>query len=324
MNTPFFSIIVPIYNSMKYLRRCINSILTQTFSDYEVILINDGSTDESGTICDSFKNNPQIHVIHQLNSGASCARNRGICAATGQYIIFVDSDDYLDCDSLFMELHSCCNATEADIVTFGHKKVTNNGVCIDNLTTYPLNSMRTYDFATFTALNLYYFSICGKAIKRILFNEHDLYFIKGITCEDMDWCVRLAISAQTFSSIKGTPYAYVQHQDSTSRKRSEQRLSDIEANIEKCLNLINQPLPSKTKNALNLFISQFMSMYLIILSDYDYVIVQKHLTFAQTHLFMLTHGNRFRERILYCYVKIFGIKLTLQTITFVKKITHKY
>ena len=90
------SIIVPIYNVESCLRRCIDSILNQTFSDYELILVDDGSTDQSGMICDEYaETDARVHVIHQRNSGVSAARNRGLDASNGQYIMFCDGDDYV-------------------------------------------------------------------------------------------------------------------------------------------------------------------------------------------------------------------------------------
>lgn len=91
---PEISIIVPVYNSSKMLKRCIESILKQTFTDFELILVNDGSTDDSGSICDFYKNVDQrIKVIHQDNRGAGAARNTGIDYSSGKYLMFCDSDD---------------------------------------------------------------------------------------------------------------------------------------------------------------------------------------------------------------------------------------
>lgn len=90
-----FSIIVPIYNVEKYLRCCVDSVLAENFADYEMILVDDGSPDGCGKICDEYAGKyPHIKVIHQENGGLSDARNAGIRAAKGDYLIFLDSDDY--------------------------------------------------------------------------------------------------------------------------------------------------------------------------------------------------------------------------------------
>ena len=94
------SIIIPVYNVEQYLNRCIQSILNQTYKQIEVILVDDGSTDRSGEICDSFLSDKRFKIIHQDNQGVSSARNKGLVASTGEYILFVDADDWLDQEML--------------------------------------------------------------------------------------------------------------------------------------------------------------------------------------------------------------------------------
>ena len=95
------SVIIPVYNVEKYIKECINSLINQTFKDYEIILIDDGSTDESGNICDKYSNDYKfITTIHKKNEGVSIARNKGIEMSTGEYIVFIDADDYLTEDYL--------------------------------------------------------------------------------------------------------------------------------------------------------------------------------------------------------------------------------
>ena len=95
--TPKISVIIPVYNTEKYLHRCINSILTQTYTDFELLLIDDGSTDSSGTICDEYAaKDARVRVFHKENGGVSSARNLGLDNAQGEWITFVDSDDYIE------------------------------------------------------------------------------------------------------------------------------------------------------------------------------------------------------------------------------------
>ena len=95
------SVIIPVYNVEKYLDQCLKSVTAQTYTDFECILVNDGSTDKSGEICDNWaKNDNRFKVIHQENQGVSAARNKGIENAQGEYIIFIDSDDWVDTDYL--------------------------------------------------------------------------------------------------------------------------------------------------------------------------------------------------------------------------------
>ncbi len=102
------SVIVPVYNVEKYLVRCVDSIIRQTYSNLEIILIDDGSTDNSGNLCDGLsKNDSRIKVIHQANSGLSCARNAGLEIYTGDYVCFIDSDDYIHPDYISYMYELC-------------------------------------------------------------------------------------------------------------------------------------------------------------------------------------------------------------------------
>lgn len=119
---PLFSIIVPVYNAQGFLDKCISSILSQSLADFELILIDDGSCDQSGEICDRYaKTDGRIHVFHQANAGVAAARNRGLKAASGTYITFVDSDDYLGKDYL-----ENLSKSDADMVLSGHCQVKDN------------------------------------------------------------------------------------------------------------------------------------------------------------------------------------------------------
>ena len=101
LNNPMVSIIVPVYNVEKYLGKCINSLLQQTYSNIQIILINDGSTDSSGNICNKYSDfDKRIFVLHKQNEGVSAARNAGIDISIGEYLLFVDSDDWLEANTV--------------------------------------------------------------------------------------------------------------------------------------------------------------------------------------------------------------------------------
>lgn len=121
---PKVSVIVPVYNVEKYIHRCIDSILSQTFTDWELILVDDGSPDSSGAICDEYAaRDARIRVIHKENGGVSSARNVGIKQAAGEWITFVDSDDYLDEDSL-LSMVELTKHYDADLFCFGIRMTT--------------------------------------------------------------------------------------------------------------------------------------------------------------------------------------------------------
>lgn len=113
---PLLSVIIPVYNVEKYLKRCVDSIINQTYENLEIILVDDGSPDKSGGICDEYaKTDKRIKVIHQENAGLSGARNSGISAAKGDFITFVDSDDWIDKD-MYRQMLEYQRANDLDIV----------------------------------------------------------------------------------------------------------------------------------------------------------------------------------------------------------------
>lgn len=116
------SVIVPVYNVEPYLRKCLYSVLGQTYRDLEIIVVDDGSTDASRAICDEYKSSDsRIQVIHQINKGLSEARNNGIDIATGEYILFVDGDDWIELNTVECLLQACVE-NNADVSCCGDRK----------------------------------------------------------------------------------------------------------------------------------------------------------------------------------------------------------
>lgn len=114
---PALSIIIPVFNSESHLVQCVDSVLAQNFDDFEILLINDGSTDRSGMLCDEYAGRfDNVHAFHKKNEGVSIARNKGIELAQGEYVIFVDSDDWLEKDALSFLMNQ---EKKADLIFFG-------------------------------------------------------------------------------------------------------------------------------------------------------------------------------------------------------------
>lgn len=127
MSNGLVTIVLPIYNVEKYLNRCINSIVNQTYKNLEIILVDDGSPDKCPEMCDEWeKKDTRIKVIHKQNEGLGMARNTGIENATGDYICFFDSDDYLELTAI-EKLYKLAEKTDPDIVTYGYSKVNDSG-----------------------------------------------------------------------------------------------------------------------------------------------------------------------------------------------------
>lgn len=134
------SIIIPVYNSSQYLERCVDSLLRQSEIDIEIILVNDGSIDGSKAICDRYSmSDKRIIVIHQENAGASVARNNGLAVAKGEYITFVDSDDYVDADYI-RSMADVMKNTDCDLVITGRTQIKLDGS--SNVTIPPALAMQ--------------------------------------------------------------------------------------------------------------------------------------------------------------------------------------
>ena len=222
------SIIIPVYNSEQYLDRCINSVLDQTHEDLELILVNDGSTDKSGEICDSFAlNDERIKVIHKKNGGPSEARNVGLDMALGQYIGFVDSDDYVAEDMYECLLRACLD-NKADIAVCGRFDVL-NGTPIPSFT---FNGVAIWDSESAIGNLLTWNNIDSapwdKLYKRVLFE--DIRFPMDKCNEDMFIMVPLLHKANRVVHIGVSKYYYCHRANSrSSGEFSECKMHLLEA-----------------------------------------------------------------------------------------------
>ena len=246
-----FSIIIPVYNVEKYLDKCILNVMNQTFTDFEVILIDDGSTDTSGMKCDLIsKTDSRIKVFHQKNSGSSVARNEGIRIANGEYIIFLDSDDFwINYDLLaILDKKICKNG--ADVISFNYCKVTGNKMgkpYFPIMKDMPDNFSKERKISFIADNGIWGSSSWNKVIKSELFYQHDLYFRKGITSEDIDWSFRVAIYADTFDYVGITGLAYVQRENSISHSITIEKVKQLESNINVCEKLLKNVTKDKEK-----------------------------------------------------------------------------
>lgn len=230
LKNPIVSVIVPIYNVAPYLSQCLDSILKQSFVDFEVILVDDGSKDKSGMICDNYAaKDSRISVFHQSNQGVSKARNVALDYAKGEYVIFMDADDYWYVDNCLETLLATAVRTNADIVRGEYKKVTEKG---EDLYWHEINSKRkhcaneTLSSAFFLRnviqgeFFLWLFLIRRDIIQDIRFCESRIFL------EDMDFYCRILLKPLTCVYIPLCFYAYRQHSTNASGKRTIKNLED--------------------------------------------------------------------------------------------------
>lgn len=171
------SVIVPVYNVEKYLNNCVKSVLGQSYKDLEIILVDDGSTDDSGLICDFWKEKDnRINVIHKKNGGLSSARNAGLSIANGNYIMFVDSDDTID-SNMVNVMYDTITENSSDIVICDYQRIKNEKPKVCDVNNFEIETMNYDDLweEIFGHLNN---SSCNKMYKKELMNN--ISFKNGI------------------------------------------------------------------------------------------------------------------------------------------------
>lgn len=226
---PLVSIIVPVYNVEKYLRRCVDSILAQTFTDFELILVDDGSPDNCPAICDEYaEKDSRVRVIHKENGGVSAARNSGLEISCGEYIAFCDSDDYWDIDFL-SELLSCMKTNNADVVVSGCKAMDNAGkiwhyarrpTCTEKIS----SDTERFHFLVFGILGgKYGWEVWSRLFRREIIETHHIRFctICENYAEDMGFVLEYSLYAKVCCSIDYCGYNYYLREDSMMRSSKE-------------------------------------------------------------------------------------------------------
>lgn len=190
-NSPFFSIIVPVYKVQDYLSECVNSILKQTFYDFELILVDDGSPDQCPKICDMYmENNQNVIVIHKENGGLSSARNAGMDAAMGEYLIFLDGDDHIEPNSLLEIQKSIANDTDVVITRMVHdypdgSEIRNNSI------SQLVGADHREHFLWVVTKSANTWPAPQYIVRTDFVKKHGLRFLEGFLHEDMDWTARL-------------------------------------------------------------------------------------------------------------------------------------
>lgn len=235
-----FSIVVPVYNVENYLEKCINSIIHQNFKNYELILINDGSTDSSCKICENFATNfEQINYINQKNSGVASARNKGIQLAQGDYVIFVDSDDFLCADNALKEIYNLIIVNNSpDLILHEAIRLAPNGTVEKKNNTNSFIGKDNFikEFKNLVYSELYNAVPWNKIIKREILIHNNLYFPENVKAEDAGWCAELLGHIKTFTVYQNPMYTYRKYRDnSLSSSINIQSLMDVYTMINKSI-----------------------------------------------------------------------------------------
>lgn len=222
------SVIVPVYNVEKYLAKCLDSLVNQTYQNIEILVVNDGSNDGSEKIIEQFAQNypEKIKAFSKENGGLSDARNFGIDRAEGDYLGFVDSDDYVS-ETMFEEMLNLAEKHDAEMVICNIQKVDEQGNVTQKLTQIP-NMPEKIDlenhFSVFSDLS--YFA-CNKLFKKELF--HQKRFKKGVHFEDIQLIPQLLLACTTLAQTQNFHYQYLERKDSISKTHTENGLDILRA-----------------------------------------------------------------------------------------------
>lgn len=251
METPLISIIVPVYKVEKYLSRCIDSIIIQTYKNLEIILVDDESPDSCPSICDNYaKSDNRIKVIHKKNGGLSAARNTGLKVATGEWIGFVDSDDWIEPDTYETAINVAIK-NNVEIIQWNLVSFYDNGD--EKKMTIPVEE-GCYDFKNSMPLHWVFNTAYTKLYKKQLFSLYDIQYPDGVQIiEDLSVSYRLFSNVDKIFYLDKCFYHYFQREDSIlhismSEKQIDKAVQELKYVTEYLVNRKHYNLLNKSLN----------------------------------------------------------------------------
>ena len=319
--TILFSIIVPVYKTEDFLPKCVDSILSQTYRHFELILVDDGSPDNCPQICDKYaRADNRIHVIHKENGGAASARNIGIHFAHGDYIIFSDSDDYWDDMTALQLISEAIIAHQCDVLCTNLCK-TYDGA--EKSKKYFLPSAPLIGIESIFLHERYISSPCSKIIKSQLFLDGQLDFVENVGSEDVDWSLRVALLSKRMAYMDISFYCYLQRDSSSSHSMTTKKLHDLKNNFLTCIQLLNEQNES-TRRLLAPYIGY---QYAILLLNIASVVDRKQKTMFLSELkdkdYFLQFSNSIKVRTMNTANRLLGFKGMMNLLSAYAKITKR-
>lgn len=289
-NYPKISVIIPVYNTEKYLSKCLESVINQTLKDIEIIVINDGSTDSSQNIIDLYtsKDDRIISIIKE-NGGLSDARNMGIDNSNGNYLAFIDSDDYID-EYMLENMYNLSQKHQSEIVLCDLVKVNEKGEEFRDLPQSPQLADKIIlkdDFTIFGEMSCF---ACNKIFKKSLFNKHR--FKKGIHFEDIELIPKLVLDSTVLSKINQPFYKYFERQDSITKSHTKRGL-DMFLAVNEVSNYFKNSVYNNSKTDLKRF--QIFQGYYSYLAYVAYVkdkSLKKNMLFALSEFLFSNSINK--------------------------------
>lgn len=269
-NEPLLSVVVPVYNVERYLRQCVESIRIQSYRQLQIVLVDDGSTDGSGTLCDTLKSEDErITVVHKANGGLSDARNAGVEVAIGDYVHFLDGDDFYTDNEVLAGLVSALNTYQhPDILLFCRKDFyeDNNATTLEapyNTDFINNASDKKQVFEHLIRKQRFNMSACFQIVRRSLLGAGKVEFVRGLLSEDLDWSIQLWHSIRTVKAVNIYGYLYRHHSHSISTTISIRTLQSYDYMFDKWLKRLQVQDPFD-----NLFLQYLSQMFVSVLYQY--------------------------------------------------------
>lgn len=310
-NNYFLSIIVPIYNVEKYIGECIESIINQKDINFELILINDGSTDNSLEICKKYKKKYQnIVLINQENKGVSYTRNHGIDIAKGKYIMFVDSDDLLYNKCNLAKIKKNIENLNLDIIMYNmiYMYEYDNRKKFDFLPNYPkINTDNIID--ALLNSNKLSISSCDKLVKRDFIISNNIYFDKKKkNLEDADWSLNLYLHTSKIKYINEYVYIYRKQREGSATTKHNANIVEQQVSFIKSWES-NEGSPCLTKKQIKQYLSY---QYLITIGNIQkYKLQHKYKMFIINYKKLLKYGKNKKIKIALYLSNFLGMKITM-------------
>lgn len=304
-----FSIIIPVYQVEKYLRPCVESVLSQSYNDYEIILVDDGSPDKCPQICDEYaQKDSRVRVIHQANMGQAGARNSGLKVAKGDYICYIDSDDYL-VDNNVLQLLSEKTSGAPDVVHYKFKEwYESDGHTAECQFDYniPMKERSVAEiYCDLIDKDAYYNSAWSKIIRRDLLIENNINFEQGIVGEDNEWYYHVVMTAKSLVLVDSPLYVYRRRQGSTTTSTTEKNLKDQLHVIKKWENELKHRNDNPASNiVLGSLAKQYCSAIIIYSNIKD---AKKYLVDLKKYKYLLNRTKTKRVVLFRNIVRLLGV-----------------
>ena len=313
MNEILLSIIIPMYNLEQYISYCLDSIVSQIRENVEIILIDDGSKDKTKEICNSYcEKYSYIKYFYQDNAGVSVARNNGLKRAIGDYILFVDGDDWIIKDTLLQIINKIKKNREVDIFAGDFVKSKNNQAKSKKVRTtlnlkeydFPENLIKLFETNNFNP------SLCCNIIKRNLFFDNNILLDANVKyTEDMDCMLQLFLKAEKIVFIEKPFYVYRQNQSSATHSCSLKRVDDTMNFVIKWNDRIQEIESVELKKYLFNFVQYEYSIVVGLLYTLPKNERRKIITKVKEYEYLFTKGISKKVKIVYYVYKLFGFKI---------------